>query len=85
MIKTTKWKYIFHEHFPPQLFDLENDPHELIDLGEDPGYRAARQENYDRLFTWFRRLKARTEIPTETLFDMGPELDEELGIMIGHW
>jgi len=85
MIKTTKWKYIFHEHFSPQLFDLENDPHELIDLGEDPRYRAARQENYDRLFAWFRGLKVRTETPTETLFDRGPELDEELGIMIGHW
>jgi arylsulfatase A-like enzyme len=85
MIKTAKWKYIFHEHFPPQLFDLENDPHEFIDLGDDPGYREVRQENHDRLFAWFRGLKVRTEIPMETLFGMGPELDEELGIMIGHW
>ena len=85
MIRTSKWKYVLHEHFPPQLFDLVNDPHEFIDLGEDPGYRSARQENYDRLFTWFRGLKVRTEMPIEALFDMGPELDEELGIMIGHW
>ncbi len=85
MIRTAKWKYVLHEHFPPQLFDLVNDPHEFIDLGEDPGYRSARQENYDRLFTWFRGLKVRTEMPIEALFDRGPELDEELGIMIGHW
>ena len=85
MIRTAKWKYVLHEHFPPQLFDLVNDPHEFIDLGEDPGYRSTRQENYDRLFTWFRGLKVRTEMPIEALFDMGPELDEELGIMIGHW
>ena len=85
MIRTAKWKYVLHEHFPPQLFDLVNDPHEFIDLGEDLGYRSARQENYDRLFTWFRGLKVRTEMPIEALFDMGPELDEELGIMIGHW
>ena len=85
MIRTAKWKYVLHEHFPPQLFDLVNDPHEFIDLGEDPGYRSARQENYDRLFTWFRGLKVRTEMPIEALFDMGPEVDEELGIMIGHW
>ena len=85
MIRTAKWKYVLHEHFPPQLFDLVNDPHEFIDLGEDHGYRSARQENYDRLFTWFRGLKVRTEMPIEALFDMGPELDEELGIMIGHW
>ena len=62
-----------------------NEKELLIDLGEDPGYRSARQENYDRLFTWFRGLKVRTEMPIEALFDMGPELDEELGIMIGHW
>jgi arylsulfatase A-like enzyme len=85
MIRTNRWKYIFHEHFPPQLFNLENDPDELEDLGLNSAYQAVRDEFHERLFTWCRNLKVRTEIPTERLFDMGPERDEELGILIGHW
>ena len=84
-IQTERWKYIFHEKFHPQLFDLDNDPDEFIDLGEDPGYRAVRQDCYDQLFAWHRNRKVRTEVPTGTLFDMGPERAEERGILIGRW
>ena len=33
MIRTERWKYINHAGFRPQLFDLENDPNEFVDLG----------------------------------------------------
>ena len=85
MLRTGRWKYVFHERFRPQLFDLTDDPHELVDLGGDPGYESVRREMHDRLFAWFRRRRNRTEMPEEILFDMGPERDERLGIMIGHW
>ena len=85
MLRTDRWKYVFHERFRPQLFDLEGDPLELVDLGADPDYESVRREMYDRLFTWFRHRRNRTEMPEEILFDMGPERDERLGIMIGHW
>ena len=38
MIRTGRWKYIYHVGYPPQLFDLENDPHEVEDLGNNPVY-----------------------------------------------
>ena len=85
MIRTSQWKYILHERFPPQLFDLENDPDELDDLGADLAYQVVLHEFHERLFSWYRNLKARTEMPTEHLFDMGPGRDEELGILIGRW
>ena len=38
MLRTVRWKYILHERFRPQLFDLDSDPGEFVDLGDDPGY-----------------------------------------------
>ncbi len=85
MLRTGRWKYILHERFRPQLFDLDDDPQELVDLGDEPGYEGVRRELHERLFTWFRRRRNRTEMPADFLFGMGPERDERLGIMIGHW
>ena len=33
MLRKGKWKYNHYVGFPPELFDLENDPEELNDLG----------------------------------------------------
>ncbi|MGI9301767.1 MAG: sulfatase-like hydrolase/transferase, partial [Gammaproteobacteria bacterium] len=85
MIRTQEWKYVLHERFQPQLYDLSNDPHEFHDLGEDAAYESVRRELHDELFTWFRRRRTRTEMPVDFLLGMGPERDEKLGIMIGHW
>jgi choline-sulfatase len=40
MIRKGKFKYVRYVGMPPQLFDLETDPYETRDLGEDPGYRG---------------------------------------------
>ncbi|MBT3361343.1 MAG: sulfatase-like hydrolase/transferase [Rhodospirillales bacterium] len=34
MIRDGRWKYVYYVGYPPQLFDLEADPHEAVDLGE---------------------------------------------------
>ncbi|MDX1521676.1 MAG: alkaline phosphatase family protein [Anaerolineae bacterium] len=85
MVRTDRWKYILYEGFRPQLFDLQEDPQEYVDLGDHPDYEAIRREHHERLFTWLRRRRIRTEMPTGRLFGMGPEADERVGIMIGHW
>jgi choline-sulfatase len=38
MIRKGKFKYVHYVGMPPQLFDLEADPYETRDLGENPGY-----------------------------------------------
>lgn len=85
MIRTADWKYVLYEGFRPQLFDLKSDPEEFRDLGSDPGFESIRRELNDLLFTWMRQRRARTEIGTDFLFDMGPERDAELGVLIGQW
>lgn len=38
MIRVDQWKYVHYVGFTPQLFDLQADPLEEKDLGEDPRY-----------------------------------------------
>ncbi len=62
MARTDRWKCIHFLAGPPMLFDLQEDPQELHDLGRDPGYAAIRAEMKDRLFDWMmtRRLRPAT-------------------------
>jgi len=61
MVADHRWKLIHAEGFDrPMLFDLENDPDEFDDLGDDPAYEQVRSMMYDRLFQWSRRHAQRT-------------------------
>jgi len=59
IVATDRWKYVFYERLRPQLFDLRNDPQELVDLGADPGHQPTLRDMADRLFEWSRQRKTR--------------------------
>ena len=40
MIRSGPWKAIYYEGFPMQLFNLESDPFEQIDLAHDPAHQT---------------------------------------------
>lgn len=78
MIVRWPWKLIhFHGYNDPQLFNLEDDPHELYDRANDPACRAIVSElharvragwdgdrikrSVERKRTWFRTLSAWTQ------------------------
>lgn len=87
MVRTKRWKYILHEAFRPELYDMEADPHEQNDLGEDPAYADIRAELHEKLFHWFRRRALRFTRPDSfTMMRSKPGWAEETGgIYIGHW
>ncbi len=85
MIRNKEWKYILHEKFRPQLYNMKNDPEEFIDLGDSPEYASVRDEMHEKIFSWFRKRLIRTEMDYDSLFEMGVERDEKIGILIGHW
>ena len=60
MIRTKEWKYIHHEAFRPELYDLKKDPEELHDLGEDPAYENIRRQMQSYMFESLRRRKTHT-------------------------
>jgi arylsulfatase A-like enzyme len=63
MVRTARWKYVFFEQLPPQLFDLKSDPRELNDLGRAIRYRKVRADMERKLFDWFRARKTRVTVP----------------------
>lgn len=85
MLRARRWKYIHYNLFRPQLFDMQHDPKELNDLGDDPEYQNVHAQMQQLLLGWRRRLKPRVGMAYDKLAGMGPERDESLGIVIGRW
>ena len=87
MVRTERWKYMLYEGYRPQLFDMENDPLEVNDLGEEPAVEleAVRREMHERLFRWLRRRKIRPGSVYEELLPMGNAMNAEIGLVIGRW
>ena len=71
MVRTKDWKYVHWEGFRPQLFDLDADPRELLDLGADPRHDAVRARLRERLFDWIATGKRRTTVTDEAVAE-GP-------------
>jgi arylsulfatase A-like enzyme len=84
MIRTDRWKYIYFKHFPPQLFDLAEDPDEFVDLGASPKHAAVREEMKERLFA--RLLDRRNRVAMSDAEVLQRRAGEtKTGIIIGRW
>ncbi len=94
MVADKRWKFMHAEGgFRPMLFDMENDPDELTDLGDSPDHADIIDLMYDRLGQWGRRLAQRVTKSEQDILNMrgrsrrrgvvlglfdGTEIDEEL-------
>lgn len=84
MIRTRRWKYAHFRGFPPQLFDLGEDPDEFDDLGRHPDFEAVRREMHSRLLDRLTARKNRVAITDDGIRALRRDEDES-GIMIGKW
>ncbi|MFN3147302.1 MAG: sulfatase-like hydrolase/transferase [Paracoccaceae bacterium] len=83
-MRDDRWNFVFHERFPPQLFDLTNDPDELVDLGRDPGYAPVCRDLERRLFDWLRH-RARRSTISDAGIEERTEAWRQHGIYAGAW
>ena len=83
MICDADWKYVHCEGFRPMLFDLKNDPQELVDLGASPDHAAVWARLYEAIFEWSRKHHNRTTLTPERIEQMTG--GEPPGILIGIW
>ena len=86
MVCAQRWKYIHVDNFRPQLFDLENDPNELNDLGADASMSEVIAEMQQHLITFLLRRKSRITLGGEQIDHMvGGNNREKRGIYIGFY
>ena len=84
MVRTARWKYVEWQGFRPQLFDLQEDPRELVDLGQSGGHRPVRAEMRDRLWEWARARKLRTTLSDDEVRRRTAR-HKEHGVFFGVW
>ncbi|MEM9437879.1 MAG: alkaline phosphatase family protein [Pseudomonadota bacterium] len=84
MVFDGRWKYIHAETMRPLLYDLENDPEELHDLGDDPKYAAEIERLSALHFAWARGHHNRITRAPEIVEKMTDGREPE-GIYIAYW
>ena len=84
MIRTDTWKYVHFKGFPPQLFNLADDPDEFVDLGRVPEFASVRQEMHNRLLERLLQRKNRTTMSDTDVLGIR-ENESRSGIIIGQW
>ena len=82
MIFDGRWKYTYVEKMHPMLFDLQNDPDELRDLGTDPDFADEVARLQALHFEWTRRHHNRITRTAEAVNKMAAN-KEPPGILIG--
>ncbi len=53
MVRTLDWKYISRLDDTDELYDMQNDPGEMVNLVDRPEHAAIQAELHDRLLRWF--------------------------------
>jgi arylsulfatase A-like enzyme len=85
MAVTERWKYVHAEGYRPMLFDLREDPRELVDLGADPAHAGIRDEMAGHIFAWARAQRQRIAMPVAAVLGNSEAATVEAGILIGFW
>jgi len=84
MARSDRYKYIHYDGLPPQLFDMQDDPLELRDLGRDPGHARVRDEHLRLVFDWMRKRRNRVTISDADIMKRANPAAAG-GVIIGQW
>lgn len=84
MVRTDQWKYVHHDGFRPQLFDLANDPQEFDDRGADDALEPVRQELRERLCAWALGRKMRVTM-SDADVERRTDAHRQHGMLFGVW
>jgi arylsulfatase A-like enzyme len=86
MVYDGRWKYIHASGFRPMLYDLESDPQEFADRGDDPGCADVIARMQSILFDW--ALHPNNHITTSNAKIAAyaeSQLQVKNGVLIGIW
>lgn len=84
MIFDGRWKYVHVEKMRPLLYDLQADPDELNEIGDDPRFEAEILRLREFHFDWSRKHHRRITKDFEAIEKMTLG-KEPPGVIIGYW
>jgi arylsulfatase A-like enzyme len=85
MVRESRYKYVWWEGFDEQLFDLQEDPEELVDRGTDPSLETVRARCRNRVTEWLATRKHRTTESRDQVSARTHAHERMMGILIGRW
>lgn len=86
MVFDGRWKYIHASGFRPMLYDLETDPQEFLDRGDDPECAAIIARLQAELFDWALHPNDHITTPREKIAAYADnQLQVKGGVLIGIW
>lgn len=65
LLVTDRYKYVFNKGAEDELYDLEGDPYELVNLVDDAEHREVLSDMKARLSEWMRRTDDTASLPSE--------------------
>ena len=85
MVRTQRWKLVDYQGFEPQLFDLQEDPDELTDLGQSAEHVNLRADLKDLIHQWRSKLRIRTSMSDAQAEQLAARRNAMKDIVIGQW
>jgi arylsulfatase A-like enzyme len=86
MVFDGRWKYVHATGFRPMLYDLSEDPQELVDRGDDPACAAIVARLRDELFEWALHPKGHITTGNDRISAYADQqLQVKRGFLIGIW
>ena len=83
MAVSADWKLMQFDGFPPLLFDLDEDPNELVDRSLDPVAAGIRADLEAQIYDWACRLRRPTE--SAASIERRTDTQTERGIFLGFY
>ncbi|MGL4240958.1 MAG: sulfatase/phosphatase domain-containing protein, partial [Beijerinckiaceae bacterium] len=81
-----RWKYVHASGFRPMLYDIETDPDEVVDRGEDPDCAPVIQRLQAALFDWALHPKLHITTPNAKIAAYADkQMQVRAGVLIGIW
>jgi len=74
IVRDARYKYVFNGFDFDELYDLEEDPHEITNLAQDPSYEDVKRRLVDALWEWVGKTEdvIFNPYPTVALVPYGP-------------
>jgi arylsulfatase A-like enzyme len=85
MVRTQRWKLVDYKGFEPQLFDMQEDPDELNDLGQSAEHVKLRDDLKDLINQWRKNLRTRTSMSDTQAEQLVARRNAMKDFVIGQW